>query len=289
MAFADAGFDGTVDEVQFAKMLNRYAVVGPDDFKASNVAGADRTLSVANGTALGPGTLNVGTAFSPIQFDAVTSGTSRWDLVVLRRDWQPPGGLTELKVIKGGATQTLPARNQNPGVIDDQPLYLQQVNAGSTSLGTRIDLRVWVGAGGAEVVSSLALSYLAAPGAQIRLGGVEWRYSPGDNEVWGWTSYPAGDTDWRTMSTTLGFTPLLTSGWSGVKYRVTNGTVFVNGAVNRSAAWPNDYTCCVMPALLAPNFKTQGFGCQVNPNGNVELPAGSGSVSFSASWPIRRG
>lgn len=288
MAFVDAGYDGTVDEVQFAKMLNRYAVVGADDFKATNATG-DRMLSIANGTALGPGMLNVGTSFSPIQFDAVTVGTTRWDLVVLRRNWQPAQGTTSIVIIKGGSTMTLPARNQTPGVIDDQPLYLQQVNANSTALGTRIDLRVWVGAGGAEVVSSLALSYLAAPGAQVRLGGVEWRFSPASNGVWGWASYPLGDTDWISMSTTLGFTPLTTSGWSGVRYRVTNGTVFVNGAVTRSAAWPNDYTCCVMPALLSPNFKTQGTGCQVNPNGNVELPAGSGAASFSASWPIRRG
>lgn len=192
MAFVDAGYDGTVDESQFARLLYRYAVVGADDFKASNVAGADRTLSIANGTALGPGSLNVGTAFSPIQFDAVTSGTMRWDLVVLRRDWQPPGGNTSIVIIKGGATQVLPARNQNPGVIDDQPLYLQQVNAGSTSLGLRIDLRVWVGAGGAEAADKLALTYLAQPGAAVKVGEDTHRYeyTPTNGGSFGWKAYP---------------------------------------------------------------------------------------------------
>lgn len=190
MAFVDAGYDGTVDEVQFAKLLNRYAVVGPDSFKASNVAGADRTLSIANGTALGPGSMNVGTAFSPIQFEAVTSGTVRWDLVVLRRDWQPPGGATSIVIIKGGATQVLPARNTNPGVIDDQPLYLQQVVAGSTSLGTRVDLRLWAGAGGAEAGDKLALTYLNHPGAAVKVGSVMHRYELQGNGVWGWQEYP---------------------------------------------------------------------------------------------------
>lgn len=192
MAFVDAGYDGTVDESQFARLLYRYAVVGADDFKASNVAGADRTLSIANGTALGPGSLNVGTAFSPIQFDPVTSGTMRWDLVVLRRDWQPPGGNTSIVIIKGGATQVLPARNQNPGVIDDQPLYLQQVNAGSTSLGLRIDLRVWVGAGGAEAADKLALTYLAQPGAAVKVGEDTHRYeyTPTNGGSFGWKAYP---------------------------------------------------------------------------------------------------
>lgn len=185
MAFVNAGYDGTVDEVQFAKLLNRYAVVGPDDFKASNTTG-DRMLSIANGTALGPGSLNVGTAFSPIQFDAVTSGTTRWDLVVLRRNWQPASGTTTLEVVKGGASPVLPSRNQNPGVIDDQPLYLQQVNAGSTSLGTRIDLRVWQGPGGAEAADKLALTYLAQPGAAVKVGQSLFRYELGANGVWAW-------------------------------------------------------------------------------------------------------
>jgi hypothetical protein len=189
MAFVDAGYDGTVDEVQFAKLLNRYAVVGPDDFKASNTTG-DRMLSIANGTALGPGSLNVGTAFSPIQFDAVASGTSRWDLVVLRRDWQPAAGNTSIVIIKGGATAVLPTRNQNPGVIDDQPLYLQEVRAGSTSLGARIDLRVWLGAGGAEAGDKLALTYLAQPGAAVKVGSSVHRYELQGNGVWGWREYP---------------------------------------------------------------------------------------------------
>lgn len=188
MAFVNAGYDGTVDETQFAQILNRYAVVGPDDFRASNVPGADRTLSIANGTALGPGTLNVGTSFSPIQFDAVTSGTTRWDLVVLRRDWQPANGTTSIVIIKGGPTAVLPARQQTPGILDDQPLYLQQVNAGSTSLGTRIDLRVWVGPGGAEAADRLALTYLAQPGAAVKIGSTVYRYELGANGLWAWGS-----------------------------------------------------------------------------------------------------
>ena len=56
VAIISAGYDGTVDEVQFAKLLHRYSVVGADDFDATTQAG-DRIVAFSNGTALGPGTL----------------------------------------------------------------------------------------------------------------------------------------------------------------------------------------------------------------------------------------
>ncbi|MHA7210787.1 hypothetical protein [Arthrobacter sp. MDT1-65] len=259
MAFIDAGYDGTVDEVQFAKLLNRYAVVGPDDFKASAVAGADRTLSIANGTALGPGSLNVGSAFAPIQFDAVASGTSRWDLVVLRRNWQPASGTTTLEIIKGGATAVLPTRNTNPGVLDDQPLYLQQVNAGSTSLGQRIDLRVWVGSGGAEAADKLALTYLAQPGAAVKIGWGLHRYELQGNGVWGWQEY------------SLQAQPLL------AKVVPVNGTSNGNAEVDTFfPAFPN--------AVLSVLFTDQTFGGGASKDyRKVEL------VNGRVRWRLYRG
>jgi hypothetical protein len=94
---------------------------------------------------------------------------------VLRRDWQPPGGLSEIKIIEGGTAQAYPAVgtaanqwNRRPGIMDDQPLYLQQVNG--TLLGTRIDLRAWSSHGGVTAAHEMAKTYLETVGAEVLIG-----------------------------------------------------------------------------------------------------------------------
>lgn len=188
MAIITGGYDGTVDEVQFAGMFPRYSVVGPDDFKATTQAG-DRIVAIGNGTAIGPGTIDVASNLPTIQFD-VASGT-RWDLVVLRRDWQPPGGTTSVEIIKGGSSQAYPTVgtattqwNRRPGIVDDQPLYLQQVNG--TLLGTRLDLRCWAGNFGLLAVHEDARKYLEVVGTEVLINGIKWRYRLGSNNVPEW-------------------------------------------------------------------------------------------------------
>lgn len=191
MAIVTGGYDGTVDEVQFAGLFPRYSVVGPDDFKATTQAG-DRIVAIGNGTALGPGIIDVASNLAPIQFDAAPANTSRWDLVAIRRDWQPPGGTSSIVIIKGGSAQAYPAEgtattqwNRRPGIVDDQPLYLQQVNG--TLLGIRIDLRCW-GNNGLLAVHDLAKKYLETVGTEVTINGVRWQYKFGANNVPGWGS-----------------------------------------------------------------------------------------------------
>ncbi|RJU01973.1 hypothetical protein D6T65_04965 [Arthrobacter frigidicola] len=191
MAIVSAGYDGTVDEVQFAKLLKRYSVVGAADFAASTIAG-DRMVSIPGGTALGPGTVDVASDLAPIQFASAGTGT-RWDMVVLRRDWQPPGGLTELRIIQGGGVKALPAVgtsdgawNRRPGIRDDQPLYLQEVKG--NILGERVDLRCWAANGGLAAADSFAKAYLNEPGTSLTVGDTVWQYLPGDNGVFGWVA-----------------------------------------------------------------------------------------------------
>lgn len=188
MAIITAGYDGTVDETQFAEILHRYSVVGPDDFKATTQAG-DRIVAISDGVALGPGTRDVATGIAPIQF-AVASGT-RWDLVVLRRDWQPPGGATTVEIVQGGSTRTFPAVgtagtnwNRRPGIVDDQPLYLQEVNG--TLLGQRVDLRCWAGHGGLFAKDDLVRTYLDRVGADIDVNGSVWTRRLGANDIPEW-------------------------------------------------------------------------------------------------------
>lgn len=188
MGFITAGYDGTVDEVQFAEILHRYSVLGPDDFKATTQAG-DRIVAISDGISLGPGTRDVATSIPAIQFAAATG--TRWDLVVLRRDWQPPGGASSIAIVQGGASKAYPAIgtastnwNRRPGIMDDQPLYLQEVNG--TLLGSRVDLRCWAGHGGLYAKDDLVRTYLDRVGAEVNVNGVQWLNRLGTNDQPGW-------------------------------------------------------------------------------------------------------
>lgn len=192
MAFVTAGYDGTVDEVQFAGILHRYSVVGAEDFKATTIAG-DRIVSISGGVALGPGVRDVVTDIPPIQF-AAASGT-RWDLVVLRRDWQPVGGVSSIKIVQGGAAKGYPtigtaegSWNRRPGIVDDQPLYLQEVNG--TLLGQRVDLRVWAAHGGLYAKDELVKTYLDRVGTEVNIGGVRQSLQLGLNDIPAWSTLP---------------------------------------------------------------------------------------------------
>lgn len=145
MAITSSGYDGTVDEVQWAKMARHngveYAVAGPGDWKVSAQAGIDRGIKIAAGTGFGHGILDVSDAEVTMQMNTVGSG-SRWDLVTMRRDWQPPGGTSVFTKVTGSATKVIPGgRLYNPGVLDDQPIALVQSTAGQTAVTAIVDLR----------------------------------------------------------------------------------------------------------------------------------------------------
>lgn len=184
MAIISAGYDGTVDEVQFAGLVpkagaSEYGVDLAGDFAVTAVAGQDRTVSVAPGKAWGHSVVDVMDANETRALSAPASG-SRWDMIVVRRDWQPPGGATTIAVIQGASTSAaLPGRNTGQmGVIDDQPIALVRVDSGSTTIGSIIDLRVWARNGGVTAKSDLVLQYLSAAGAVIEINNVVYRVRP---------------------------------------------------------------------------------------------------------------
>lgn len=252
MGFITAGYDGTVDETQFAEILHRYSVVGAEDFKATTQAG-DRIVAISDGVALGPGTRDVATAIPNIQF-ASASGT-RWDLVALRRDWQPPGGASSIAIIQGGSTKGYPTVgtaatnwNRRQGIMDDQPLYLQEVNG--TLLGQRVDLRTWAGHGGVVAKDDLARTYLERIGSRVKIAGMVWSYELGANDIAGWVN-ENGSGPWVNLT--------LLGGWvsNGIaKARTVNGGAFVQVALDvRYAAGPSIYEgwiIATLPAGLAP-------------------------------------
>lgn len=104
-----------------------------------------------------------------------------------------------------------------------------------------------------------------------------------DGAVWS-----VSDVQWTNLALVQGFTAYTDSGWSGLKYAVKGGVVYVNGAVGRATAWPSDQTVAVIPAALRPAHKIQGTGNSlIEPTvGNITIAAGSGSTSFSLTWPL---
>lgn len=243
MAITSVGYDGTVDEVQWASMVSKvggyeYGVDKASDFAVTQSAGT-RMISIAAGLAWGRGVMDISDAAAVIQLDAVATGT-RYDLVALRRSWGPAnGGPSELVIIKGTSAKAIPAgRNTNPGVSDDQPLALVRVQAGSASIPEIIDLRVWGRNGGRLYAKNdLVRSYLTSVGTEISVDGTLWQRIVAANDVASWLKLGTiNDTGW--IRTTSGFQ----SGWGGanryIEYRVKNGLGFLRINFQRTSSTP---------------------------------------------------
>lgn len=175
MAITDIGYAGTVSDVEWASLIplaggSEYAVPSPDDYRATVAAGT-RNVDISPGVAAGQGVLSESGTTVTLNFASVGSG-SRWDLVALHRNWGTT--TTTLVVIQGGTAKALPARDNTPGVQDDQPLWLVRVAAGQTVVQEIVDIRAFVGNGGAYAVDDLVRSYIDRVGTVITVGTVRW-------------------------------------------------------------------------------------------------------------------
>lgn len=203
-----------VKETQWAQSaMSRgalFGVVGADDFAISAHPTTPYTVNIGPGKAWGHGVWDDATGITAVTTTAPANNAYRWDLIALRRDWQPTGGgPSALKAVAGTTSQALPdGMEKRPGIIADQPLYLVQWRGGTTTPMQVIDLRCFAGPGGVEIKHLLARSYLGYPGAAVHLDGQVHRYIPGANNVWGWAT---GDTGWVPI------TPAITSGVQGVR------------------------------------------------------------------------
>jgi hypothetical protein len=192
MAFTSIGYDGSVNERQWAELVpsvgsSTYGVKGAGDLKVTAVPGQPLMVSVAAGTGWGHGVIDTEVANTTITCDAISSGT-RWDLIAIRRDWQPlAGGPTSAVKVTGTTEKVIPAsRKQTPGVWDDQPIALVQWTSGQTQPTQIIDLRCWAGNGGLVANDPLALTYLERLGASVTIAGVEWNCVVGANDTVAW-------------------------------------------------------------------------------------------------------
>lgn len=195
--------------------LATYGVRSPGDWKVTAVSGQDRTVSIAAGRGFGHGITDKTVSNETIQLATIASG-SRWDLIVVRRDWTPTAGTSKFEKVAGGATPTIPGgRLVGPGNIDDQPLALVKVTAGQTQPTEIIDLRTWSGDGGAVVANhDLVRSYMNATGTRININGTDWVRRVGANDTPEWVK--AGDAAkvaLHGVGAALAGTPVATDGF----------------------------------------------------------------------------
>lgn len=304
MAITSVGYDGTVDEAQWASMVSKvgsyeYGVDGAGDFSVTQVAGT-RMLSVAGGIAWGRGVMDLSDDTQIIQLEPVSTG-SRWDLIALRRTWGPlSGGPTELVVIKGTSSKQIPSGRQNtPGVVDDQPIALIRVQAGLSGIPEMIDLRVW-GRNGGQLYAKddLVRSYISAVGTEINIDGILWQRIVGSNGTAAWVEHgQRSDTGWK--STTSG----AASGWKVgyINYRAKDDLVELIVSVERTGGsiTPSDsgdipnYVVATVPQAAAPQYWWHTLSS--GPSGRTasgSIGAGSGEVtlqSVAGTAPIIRG
>lgn len=179
MAITSFGYPGTIDAKTQAVWLPmvsaaQYSVAGPGDLRVTARTGADRGLTVAAGTAAGDGVMDIfSTPDNSLALPSVAgTNVSRWFMVVLRRNWNT--NLSALAIIAGSATRELPARQNTPGGISDQPLALCRVESGKTTVAEFVDLRTWGRSGGMFALDELVKGFLTEVGTTLRIGSTVW-------------------------------------------------------------------------------------------------------------------
>lgn len=194
------GYAGEVNELTGRDFWNRigaakYGVVGANDLKVSTTTG-DRMLLIGSGIAWGHNIQDTLQTSLSVQLNSVASG-SRWDLIVVRRDVTAG---TTVEVVQGTSNKVLPSLISSAS-HPDQPLALCRVQAGSTTVQEIIDLRCWAANGGVLAVDKLALDYLNVPGADVHIGGTDYRYKPDSLGDFFWDARETMFREWNALAT----------------------------------------------------------------------------------------
>lgn len=167
-----------------------FGVVGKDDFALTPHPTTPYAVNIGPGKAWGHGVWDDHTGSTTVASTAPAQGATRWDMIAIRRDWQPSGGgPSALRSVAGNTSQALPAGRENrPGVVADQGLWLVQWQGGQTQPRSIIDLRIFASAaGGVEIAHTLARGFLEHPGSRVTLADRTWYYRNMGNGVWDWT------------------------------------------------------------------------------------------------------
>lgn len=240
MALTSVFYDGPATESDRA--ANRagaadYGVYGANDFKVTAHPSIPYAVLVKAGRAHGHGVTDMAEIDQVVNCPSLASGT-RWDLIVVRRNWQPElGGPSVLVVLNAGSEAIIPAsRKVGPGVEDDQPLFFVKWQGGISAPAEFIDMRVWAGNTGLVATSTKVMGYLGKVGTQIVINGVMWRYAFGTNGVLGWTS---DAPDVKSLLLSGGYAGLGAGYSVPLTRKYSDGLVHMDGAIGASGAFVN--------------------------------------------------
>ncbi|MFT4282379.1 hypothetical protein [Microbacterium sp.] len=187
MAITSKGYEKDINYTDWAAITSHlggtYGVFGGPGSLAATAGSGDRQVVIAPGEAGGAGILDNIDSPVTVSGAAVSSG-SRWDMIVLRREWGAVKATT-VAIKTGSASKALPSRAVGPGALDEQPLWLVRFTAGQTAPQEFVDLRVWHGDGGFFANDLLVRNYMSRVGTQLRIGASVWtRILSGGVAVW---------------------------------------------------------------------------------------------------------
>ncbi|WP_455833752.1 hypothetical protein [Pseudarthrobacter siccitolerans] len=187
-------YDGPVTESDRAKNpagRSEYGVYGNEDFRVTAHPSIPYAVLVKKGRAHGHGVTDEAEIDQVVNCPSLATGF-RWDLIVIRRNWQPElGGPSTLEVIEAGTEAQIPTdRKVGPGVEDDQPIALVKWQGGVSAPVEFRDLRVWSNNAGMFAVDPMVRQYLATIGTEVNISG----------EVWSYQRLSATDADWVKTS-----------------------------------------------------------------------------------------
>jgi hypothetical protein len=265
VAFTSAGYGGAVTQESWSELSahlgHHYTVAYPESWAVTPATG-DRAISIGPGVGIGHGVRDVTSEAEPMFLPAVTSGTTRYDLVVVRRNWSTK--TSSFAIIPGGTTRSLPARVVEPGFIDEQPIALVRVNANSTLIGEIVDLRVWGTNGGAVAVSELVRTFLDHPGSRVKIAGEIWSYEKIGADMWDWVNED-GSSPWVDLVFLPGWQRV--GGGAQPRARLTGRGAFVH--VQCEAIYPTGqpvegWVICRLPGGMQPKEATYVAGTTDN-------------------------
>lgn len=195
----------------------------------------------------------------------------------------------------GGTTQEvslgIPKGKNMPGVIFTQsgpigpPVGYESATISSDN-GATINLYSGKPGGNAQGFEPSTVS-LHNRGVNIDAGmntGVLAMTAGGGATLNGQEVYYGGPTYRARVTLTNSFTHWTGSNWNGLWVEQIGKLTIISGATSRPTAWPAGGVVAVLPARFRPANKSAGMGCEIQPDGNLQLPAGSGPISYSITY-----
>lgn len=148
MAWTNWGFDGTINEAQWAELApllgNGYIAKDTTSCVVTAVGGA-RKVSVSTGTLFGDGIVSKSDAVEEVTLTTPANG--QWYVIALKREWAT--NTASLVAVAGATTTTatptfppttLPTLLSNPGVKTEQPIAWAWCNSANTTVVV-VDMR----------------------------------------------------------------------------------------------------------------------------------------------------